>query len=162
METLLHKLKSEFPSLRFTSGERFCWSPKTHEIIYQEAEGPQAEWSLLHEAAHALLDHTSYHADYELIRLEVEAWEKARYIGTKLNITISEDHIQDCLDTYRDWLYRRSICPACGTKCLQQSNYLHYSCFNCHTVWHVSPSRFCRSYRSTKNVVQSHVIFDLT
>ena len=46
----------------------------------------------------------------------------------------------------------RSICPQCTTKALQQSDYAHYRCFNCHTRWRVTPSRFCRAYRTTKDV----------
>lgn len=112
-------------------------------------------WSLLHETGHALLDHTSYKADFELLRLEVEAWERAKLLAADLDVAIDEDHIQDCLDTYRDWLFKRSICPQCNTKCLQQGDFVHYRCFNCHTVWRVSSSRFCRAYRSTKNVPQT-------
>jgi hypothetical protein len=152
---LITRLKTQFPDLNYTAGQQFSWSPETGEIIYKDlAKGPRATWSLLHETGHALLEHKSYKADFELLRLEVEAWEKARELAKTLSIEIDEDHIQDCLDTYRDWLYKRSICPKCTTKCLQQDDYTHYRCFNCHTVWRVSASRFCRAYRSTKNVPQ--------
>ncbi len=104
-------------------------------------------WSLLHETGHALLGHHSYKADFELLKLELAAWERARQIGQEVDVDIDENHIQDCLDTYRDWLYKRSICPSCGTKCLQQDDFTHYSCFNCRAVWRVSASRFARSYR---------------
>ena len=148
MRSLLAKLQAEYPQLRFTAGEQFCWSPETAEIFYiKNARGQKAQWSLLHETGHALLEHTTYQADFELLRLEVEAWHEAQKLAKTLDITIDEDHIQDCLDTYRDWLYRRSICPDCHTKCLQQDNQAAYRCFNCHTVWKVSASRFCRSYR---------------
>lgn len=158
MQSTLDSLGSSYPQLRFTAGNQFCWSPETEEIIYkQTAHGPRAVWSLLHEAGHALLQHAGYQADYELIRLEVAAWEKARELAAALEVMIDEDHIQDCLDTYRDWLYKRSICPSCASKCLQQGDYAHYRCFNCHTVWRVTPSRFCRAYRSTKNVKQPAV-----
>jgi hypothetical protein len=165
MEKLLAELQAKFPELRFTSGQQFCWSPETQEIFYNTAStDKQPRWSLLHETGHALLRHTAYHADFELIRLEVAAWEKARELATELRIKIDENHIQDCLDTYRDWLYKRSICPNCTTKCLQQSDYAHYRCFNCHTVWRVTPSRFCRAYRSTKNVSKNNPqpVFHLT
>jgi hypothetical protein len=33
---------------------------------------------------------------------------------------------------------------------LQQNDLKHYRCFNCHEVWQVTPSRFCRAYRATK------------
>lgn len=155
MEALLAKLQAEFPGLRFRAGRQFYWSPETSEIFYEaKAHGKQATWSLLHETGHALLKHTSYQADFELLRLEVAAWERARHLGRNLCIAIDEDHIQNSLDTYRDWLYKRSICPNCTTKCLQQGDFVHYRCFNCHTTWKVTASRFCRAYRRSKDVPQ--------
>jgi hypothetical protein len=157
MQCLIAKLQSQFPELRFIPGQQFCWSPETLEIIYKDnAKGKNATWSLLHETGHALLKHTGYRADFELIILEIAAWGEAVQLGKSLGIAIDEDHIQDCLDTYRDWLYKRSICPNCHTKCLQQDDRAHYHCFNCHTLWRVSASRFCRAYRSTKKVAQTY------
>jgi hypothetical protein len=148
VKKLIETLQEKFPELCFTPGQQFSWSPEAGEVIYKKgARGEQAQWSLLHETGHALLGHRSYGADFELIRLEVEAWERAKLIAQEVSIKIDEDHIQDCLDTYRDWLYKRSICPNCGTKCLQQDDFVHYHCFNCNTKWHVSASRFGRAYR---------------
>jgi hypothetical protein len=155
MDKLIARLRTELPELRFTPGRQFYWSPETSEIFYKTAGGGRrAIWSLLHETGHALLGHQSYKADFELLRLEVAAWERARGLADHLGLKIDEDHIQDCLDTYRDWLYKRSICPNCGTKCLQQGDFVHYRCFNCHTTWRVTASRFCRAYRRQKNVPQ--------
>jgi hypothetical protein len=151
MEKLIVKLQTSFPNLSFAAGRQFYWSPENGAIFYKtEAKGREAAWSLLHETGHALLDHQSYQADVELLRLEVAAWGKARELAALFNITIDESHIDNCLDTYRDWLYRRSICPDCGTKCLQQSDFVHYRCFNCHKVWRVTAGRFTRAYRSQK------------
>ena len=156
MKDQLSKLQEHFPNLRFKAGEQFSWSPETGEIIYKKgASGPKSVWSLLHETGHALLRHKSYKADFELLRLEIDAWQRARELAEELDVKIDENHIEDCLDTYRDWLYKRSICPNCSTKSLQQDDYIHYHCFNCGTVWKVTASRFCRAYRSTKNVLQS-------
>jgi hypothetical protein len=158
MQELIAKLTAAFPDVRFNAGKQFCWSPETGEVFYKRNDKrPTAPWSLLHETGHALLEHASYKADFELLRLEIAAWEKARELARELGITIDEDHIEDCLDTYRDWLHKRSICPTCTTKCLQQSDYVHYRCFNCHTVWRVTGNRFCRAYRSTKNVAPQPV-----
>lgn len=162
MQPLIAKLSTDFPELSYKAGAQFCWSPETGEIFYKkDARSAKAAWSLLHETGHALLGHTSYKADFELLRLEVAAWEKARELAADNGLQIDEDHIEDCLDTYRDWLYKRSICPTCTNKCLQQDDYKHYRCFNCHTVWRVSASRFCRAYRTTKNVVQTPAVFHL-
>ena len=151
MEAVLKQLRSRYPNLTFRPGDAFDWSPETQEIIYKQHGGEApAAWSLLHETCHALLDHTRYGSDVELLLLEVAAWDKARQLGAELGVIIDEDYVQDCLDTYRDWLYARSICPRCGTKSIQQADLKHYRCFNCHELWRVSPSRFCRAYRATK------------
>lgn len=172
MEALLRQLRTLYPQLVFTAGKSFVWSPETGEIFYPEsflsAEGDERmRWSLLHETGHALLGHHSYKADFELVRLEAAAWEKAKELAAQLSplqgltLQIDEEHIQDCLDTYRDWLHKRSICPHCSTTCLQQNDYAHYRCHNCHTVWRVTPSRFCRAYRRSKNVAQLTAVFHL-
>ena len=163
MDTTVSLLTRLFPALQFTPGGTFCWSPETNEVFYKASgHKPQHIWSLLHETGHALLEHQSYKADIELLKLEVAAWEKAKEIAETIKVEIDENHIQDCLDTYRDWLYRRSICPTCTTKCLQQADMAHYRCFNCHTLWRVTPSRFCRAYRSTKNIKKQPLVFHAT
>jgi hypothetical protein len=155
MQKLINKLHAEFPQLRFIAAKQFYWSPETSEIFYNtSAHDQQAVWSLLHETGHALLGHNSYKADFELLRLEIAAWERAQQLAKYFKITIDEEHIQDCLDTYRDWLYKRSICPNCMTNCLQQGDFVHYRCFNCHTTWRVTSNRFCRAYRQHKNINQ--------
>lgn len=163
MDQLVSDLKASYPAVSFTAGKNFFWSPETQEVFYKATGNDLRQtWSLLHETGHALLQHSSYQADIQLIKLELAAWEKAQELGRQFGITIDEEHIQDCLDTYRDWLYSRSICPTCTTKCLQQSDLAHYRCFNCHTVWRVTPSRFCRAYRSTKDVKNPSLVFHAT
>ena len=151
MDKLLVNLIADYPSLAFQAGKSFCWSPGTKQVVYKEgASGHTAVFSLLHEVGHALLEHQRYRLDFELVEMEADAWEKAKSIASAYDIAIDEDHIQDCLDTYRDWLYRRSICPSCTTKALQQDDEPAYRCYNCHATWRVAPSRFCRPYRQQK------------
>lgn len=155
MLKLIARLQAQYPNLRFTHATQFCWSPETSEIFYKPgAIDETAEWSLLHETGHALLRHQSYCADVELLRLEVEAWQRARLLARDVGITIDEDHIQDCLDTYRDWLDKRSICPTCRTKCLQKDDGKTYQCFNCHASWKVGNDRFGRIYRRQQNATR--------
>jgi hypothetical protein len=149
MLALLKDLQQQCPDINFQAGATFLWSPSNKHVIYKESvdeEDTVASWSLLHETGHALLDHSNYSTDFELLLMEVSAWSKAKELAARFNITIDEDHIQDCLDTYRDWLYQRSTCPGC-TNCSLQIDNRTYSCFNCATVWHVSKSRMCRPYR---------------
>lgn len=161
MKKLLFKVRADFPALTITPGERFSWSPKNREIIYKKGSlnDTANQWALLHELGHATLGHNTYKSDFELLQLEVAAWEEAVVLAKKYQLFIDEDHIQDCLDTYRDWLHRRSTCPTCGNRSLQE-NAQEYACFNCGCRWHVTASRFCRPYRRVASH-QSSVISSL-
>jgi hypothetical protein len=150
--TTLDRIKQFAPDSTFQPGKHFCWSPESTTITYspKELKSEQGVWSLLHEVGHSLLAHNAYATDFELVGLEVAAWEKAKELGRQIDIVINEDHIQDCLDTYRDWLHRRSTCPTCGSTSLQDSPKSYY-CHNCHAIWHVTAARFCRPYRKLKH-----------
>ena len=136
------------PGVDFVAGKTFYWSPKDRRVHYDQAalETETGQWALLHEIAHAALDHADYHSDFQLLALEVAAWEEAKKLAATQDIRIDEEHIEDCLDTYRDWLYARSTCPTCRLNSLQ-INETTYNCPNCNTSWTVSLSRFCRPYR---------------
>jgi hypothetical protein len=146
--SLLTKCRELLPHITFIEGELFYWSPQTNSVhVKAEAlDTSDGRWSLLHEAAHAQLEHTYYTTDMGLLSLEVEAWQTAKQLAELYSIEIDENHIQDCLDTYRDWLYARSTCPACMLNSLQIDK-TTYLCLNCSTRWTVSASRFCRPYR---------------
>ncbi len=150
MQPLTETLRQRYPHITFTAGRSFSWSPQRKQISYNTtAEDSPALWSLLHETSHALLEHHCYTNDFQLVEMEVAAWEQARLLAQEiLKEDIDDNHIQDCLDTYRDWLHKRCICPSCNTKSIQEDK-LHYRCFNCLTRWRVTPSRFCRVYRTT-------------
>ena len=150
MDSLIDKLVKDYPGISFVSGDTFLWSPKKKEIIFINKESKSSVWSLLHELGHALLYHTSYDSDLELIQIEANAWEKASQLGNKYGYKIDTNHIQDCLDTYRDWLHRRSLCPNCDSQSFQKDS-RKYRCFNCNAEWCVSSSRLCRPYRLLKH-----------
>jgi hypothetical protein len=145
---LLAKLKDDYPEINFTEGIVFCWSPKSSSVSYVSRliTSNTGTWTLLHELGHGLLGHTNYSSDIELVKMEAAAWQKAKKISADYNISIDEDHIQDCLDTYRDWLHQRSRCPECTNASLQIDPNT-YKCSNCGQSWHVSNARFCRPYR---------------
>ncbi|MBP9853080.1 hypothetical protein KBC77_03790 [Candidatus Saccharibacteria bacterium] len=103
-------------------------------------------WTLLHETAHALLQHESFTSDIELLQMEVAAWHHARVLAGRFKITIDPDYIEDCLDSYRDWLHARATCPTCFERSLQTDTHT-YTCHNCSAKWHVTKSRLCRTYR---------------
>ena len=158
MHTLVIELQKALPKLTFEAGEEFCWSPKTQTIVYAAdvEDTTVGAWSLLHEVAHALLDHKRYASDFELLHLEAAAWQRATELAQTYGQRISSDHIQDCLDTYRDWLHQRSTCPLCGTTSLQETART-YRCHNCGTTWTVTASRFCRPYRRLQTLKKSPV-----
>lgn len=166
MKPLLEKLQIDYPTVEFIEGSAFYWSPATQQIFYKsdvhEAELNSATHAILHELSHALLGHRSYTTDFELVQMELAAWEHAKQLLIRYGFTISEDHVQDCLDSYRDWLYKRSICPTCSTKSIQCNEKNSYQCFNCRTHWKVTSSRFCRPYRHFKQKERSLVLFDTT
>lgn len=155
MKPLIDQLHALMPAVSFRVGKSFCWSPAESVVTYRkDMDKKSAQWSLLHEAAHAILEHRTYSSDLELLLLEVAAWEKAKQLAEKFGLALDEEHIQDCLDTYRDWLHQRSTCPRCSVVSLQVSS-SEYLCHNCNARWQVSASRFCRPYRLIKHTEQS-------
>jgi len=160
MQKLLKILQANHPQVQYTPGNRFLWSPETNEVFYKlDGAEERDRWALLHETGHALLGHQSYSSDIKLLKMEIEAWEKARELAQQVAITIDEDHIQDCLDTYRDWLNARALCPSCTTRSLQQAGTKTYRCHNCHTSWNVTPSRFTRPYRARSGKPVTTTVF---
>lgn len=147
-KSLLKSCQDLLPEITFIEGKTFFWSPGSRAIHIDTAhlEDQTGKWALLHEVAHAQLNHASYANDAALLKLEVDAWEMAQITAKTLDMQINSDHIQDCLNTYRDWLYARSTCPTCALNSLQTES-TTYICLNCSTRWSVSQSRFCRPYR---------------
>jgi ribosomal protein L37AE/L43A len=147
---IISQLSEDYPALHFKTGPREHWSPKTQTITYNPEEPLEKfNCALLHEVAHAVLDHKIYNSDFELLKMESEAWNLAAELGKKYGVIIGDEYIQNCLDTYRDWLHRRSTCPNCSIHTLQR-DVKHYQCHNCQTTWGVSSGRFVRPYRKTK------------
>ncbi|MCA9342947.1 hypothetical protein KC950_02985 [Candidatus Saccharibacteria bacterium] len=147
MKNLIAKLSYRYPNINFKIGDKFYWSPESSTVFYEISDSNQTDsWTLLHETAHALLGHKNYKTDLELVKMELEAWSKAKLLCRDYDITIDNDYIEDCLDSYRDWLHQRSTCPMCNMRSLQNDS-SHYQCFNCKHIWKVSTSRMCRPYR---------------
>lgn len=154
MEKFIHKLQAAYPDIVFAPSDIHSWSPKDRRITYYIDESEGSFWATLHELGHALLGHTSYDTDLTLLRMEVDAWQKAASLATPYSTVITDDHIQSCLDTYRDWLHKRSMCPACERHGIQRT-ISTYACYNCDTTWHVSADRFCRPYRLSASLSQN-------
>jgi hypothetical protein len=147
MESVVRSLRDLLPDIGIKAGDNLHWSPENQSITYRLDDSSEDNiWGLIHEAGHATLGHHTYSSDMELLQLEVAAWSEAEKIAKNIGIKIDPDHIQDCLDTYRDWLHQRSTCPRCGVVSFQESSRT-YQCYTCRMNWTVSTSRFCRPYR---------------
>ena len=122
-------------------GETFSWDHLTRTITFNATEQYAIDY-FLHEASHALLKHQFYSSDIELLSMERAAWDKARDIGSLLGVTITDEVIEASLDTYRDWLHARSLCPHCDATGIQiEAN--GYSCLACYHRWKVNEARAC-------------------
>ncbi len=140
---LLNKLKKNNPALNFLPAKVFAWSPKTQTIFYNLERLSRGEsMSLLHEFAHALLEHQEYYYDVELLRMEVQAWKKTMEISDQYDVLIKKQVVDGCLETYRDWLDARSHCPTCEQYGLQQVSQ-NYRCLMCETQWRVPVRQTC-------------------
>jgi len=141
MSSLIHKLKTEHSTITFLESEHFSWSPVTRTVHYNPAK-PHASELLLHELSHALLDHTEYSRDIQLVAMETAAWQKAKELAESYSIRLSEDVAEDHLDTYRDWMHARSTCPECTANGYQTSAN-GYTCPACTHEWRVNEARVC-------------------
>ena len=108
----LEQIKAGFPEFRFVNGKKFAFRPP--KTIVLGPPEPFSELLALHEVSHAILKHKTFRMDVERLKMESEAWEKARELAARYNIEIDENLIQDELDTYRDWLHNKSKCKSCG------------------------------------------------
>lgn len=111
-EDFLNRIKQDFPEFRFVFEKKFAFRPP-RTIVLGPPE-PFSELLALHEVSHAILKHKTFRMDVERLRMECEAWDKARELAFRYDIEVDENLIQDELDTYRDWLHNKSRCRSCG------------------------------------------------
>lgn len=135
-------LQKLYPQFIVQEGDDFYYSPTKNAIVYTP-DAPQATDKLLHEYSHAILGHTAYRRDIELIGLERDAWQHASKVLAPLcGLQISQAVIDEDMDSYRDWLHARSTCPTCESIGLQ-SDTATYSCLVCHHKWRVNQAISC-------------------
>lgn len=150
--SLLHKLKTDNPTIHFVAGDTFLWSPESRTVFYV-SDGPHSKTLLLHEVSHALLGHSEYKRDIELIAMESAAWDKAKELAKTYHFPVSDSVAEDHLDTYRDWLHARSTCPDC-TATGYQTNRDTYRCPACTSEWRVNEARVCELRRYKQKLPQ--------
>ena len=146
---LIESLQAAHPDLDFKETGDFLWNP-SEKLIHFDISDPDCAAHLLHEVSHAELEHSSYSRDIELIAMERDAWHHAKTVlGPKLNVPVAADLIEDDLDTYRDWLHARSLCPKCSQNGLQTDE-KQYTCVVCRNVWSVNTAIGCALRRYNK------------
>jgi hypothetical protein len=144
---LLENLRRDFPAINFREDDEHKWSPDTACVHYRPLQTREDAWSLLHELSHALLGHTDFDYDIELLGKEVEAWQYAKnHLCEQYGESIPTEVVDDALETYREWLHKRSTCPKC-TQTGQQIKTDTYQCLNCRCLWRVNDARRCRLKR---------------
>lgn len=155
-EEFLQRLRQDYADLRFVEGRKFMYrGPRTvvfeHRKIApkhvdsrqnidlqcRKLEVDRAEQNLyflqlLHEVGHAILRHCDYGLDLERLEMERAAWAEARKLCEKYGVDCDEDFVEMELDSYRDWLHRRSKCRICGLTRYQDAAGV-YHCPHCET-----------------------------
>lgn len=122
------RLSEDFPDYRFIIGVKFAFRPPRTVVI-----GPQEPfWRLLvlHEVGHAICKHKDFRMDIIRLKMENQAWEKAKELAISYGVEVDEELIQGELDTYRDWLHQKSRCPNCGLTRFQTPD-SRYHCPRC-------------------------------
>ena len=137
-ELFVRFLEKEFPEVKFVwNAPRFSYQLRAGVPTVFLGE-PQPNFGLLtlHELGHGLCRHKDYTRSVERIKIESEAWERAKTAFLKMqeqaregwsmvidgkDVALAEilpewdeDFVQAKLDTYRDWLHTKSKCKKCG------------------------------------------------
>ncbi len=128
IKKLIKMVQHDYPQFRVIEGKKFAFRPPKTIIVGPFA--PFCELTFLHELGHALCGHKCFRLDLERIKIENEAWDKAKALAAIYKVPIDEDYIQDELDSYREWLHKKSRCPNCGLTRYQTTDSL-YHCPRC-------------------------------
>lgn len=149
-DDLLTNIRQDHPDLKFVSASIFSWNPKTKELSYMTPKKGDDDFSskLLHELAHAKLNHSDFKSDVELLKIESSAWELASRLATDYGVKLSTKEQTESLQSYIDWASSRSKCPVCTKNGLQNTQ-TEFICPNCSNNWKISRSRFKRTYRQS-------------
>ena len=146
IDKFVSQLRADYPEFKFTLSNIAHWSAHDQTVYFSKSSD---KITLIHELGHAIRGHRTFIQDIELLRIECEAWQTARQIAPKYQLSIKEDTVQNALDSYRDWLHARSRCPNCKNAGIQsRENY--YRCPLCLTAWQANDARQCGLRRRIK------------
>ncbi len=118
LDNFVCTLKKDFSQYKFFNGKRFTFRPP-RTIILEPAEDflempEKYKLSVLHELGHAISEHKFYATDPERLKMEREAWEKAKGLCSRYGVVYDTEYAEEELDTYREWLHQKSKCSECG------------------------------------------------
>ena len=111
-KSTLKCLEEDYPDLRFVSGKKFAFRPP-RTVVFEEG-ADNFDLLILHEVGHALCGHKTFGMNIERLKMEVEAWGKARELAETYAVPFDEEIVESELDTYRNWVHQKSRCPKCG------------------------------------------------
>ncbi|MCC7543230.1 hypothetical protein IT415_00805 [bacterium] len=137
-QSLLTRVQERYNDLQFEASDDFLYDA-ADEIIYYDSDTVgenEGQIALLHEIAHAQLGHFHYNTDLELFALETQAWGLTSQLCKQYSVTIPDEYLRSCLQTYASWLTQRATCPACNNFSTQDDA-ITYRCFLCDTRWQV-------------------------
>ena len=134
MEIIDYFKKNE--NLKFRSAKHFYWDSSKEVIYYSKdmLKTLEGKMSLLHEIGHALLGHLDYKYDFELIKMEISAWDKSVTLAKLFNLQLDLRVIDENLKSYFKWLKKRQHCLICKENGMQLVN-REYHCLNCSFSW---------------------------
>lgn len=143
LNSIVDRLRTSYPDIRFEFGKVYRWSPSTQTVYYANLASNEDLFRLLHELGHGVLGHTSFDQDIELLAMERQAWLSAQNIAKTYEYVIDDEAIENALDSYRDWLHARSRCPKCPGTGVQDKTTSHYVCILCRAQWRANDARQC-------------------
>ena len=120
------RLSKDFSVFRFRQGRKFAFRPP-RTVVFEPLTGVDAEYKiysmrLLHEVGHALSGHRTYRQDLERVKMECEAWRRARSLCERYGVEYDEGVVEQELESYREWLHQKSKCSQCGLTRYQAGN----------------------------------------
>lgn len=152
INSIVNQITSDCSDVRFSTGEDFYWRSEGSTVYHPPILSTEDLLLLLHEIGHAKLGHTSYSSDVHLLDMEREAWQYALSTlvptyGVSQDVALEAS--EDALDSYREWLHRRSTCPSCHAIGLESTKST-YRCLACNQEWRVNEARSCQLRRYKK------------
>ena len=128
---LIEQLIQDYPDFCFRTGKKFAFrfafgAKNAKPTVFLGPPQPYFALQTLHELAHGLCGHKDWSNCISRLKCEREAWERAKTLFFKYQKLIpdpwNEDFVETSLDTYRNWVHQKTLCPVCGLTRFQDEN----------------------------------------